>query len=200
MRWGLAMAAGMVVLFAAAGCGGSDSADDTGSSSEGNEQSTAFSAYVDCLREQGIEVSDTMPTGGTRPDGSGRPSGMPSGMPTDRPSGTPSPGASGGPGGPGGQGGRPGGGGFGNLRPEGVDDETWQQAQQACQSVLPTDRPDRNSEGGGPDGAEQGSAAAYANCLADRDVQLVADLDSTDVKVTEALTACQPLSPSPSAG
>ncbi|WP_433532391.1 hypothetical protein ACQPYA_10330 [Micromonospora sp. CA-263727] len=188
------MTSGTLVLFAAAACGGSDSAENT-SSAEGNEPFAALSAYVNCLREQGIDVPDTMPSGGPRPDGSGRPSGMPtgmpSGMPTDRPSGMPSPGASGGPGGRGG---------FGNLRPEGVDDETWQQAQEACQSLLPTGGPGRGQNGGGQDGAGRGSDAAYANCLADRDVQLGADLDATDTRVTEALAACQPLSPSPSAG
>lgn len=177
-RWTLALAAGSAaMLLAAAGCGSDGDSGDTGDS--GNAAG-GFSAYLACLREQGIDIPDTVPSG--RPSGfpSGRPSSFPSGRPTafpsDRPSGEP-------------------GGRMGGFRPEGVDDATWQKAQEACASVRPTGAP-----GGGPGGgANREAGAAYRNCLADHGVELGASLSTTDPKVAEALKACAVLRPSASA-
>ena len=124
---------------------------------------------MDCLRQHGVNV--TMPTG--RPSGA-RPSGRPSGV---RPSGR----AGGG-----------GGGGFlGNQPPSGVDQQTWDAAQQACASLRP-------SFGPGGRGANNSALAAYRNCLRDHGVTAsgpLNDLSSADPKVAAALQACAPLRP-----
>lgn len=215
-RWMLGLTTVSALLVFTAGCGGSDNSG--GNDADGGGDGTSgLAAYVKCLKEQGIDVPDNLPagrpSGGPRPDGTaGRPSGgprpdgsgAPPGFPSGRPSGAPSPGASGRPGG-GGPGGP--GGGFGNLRPEGVDDATWQKAQDACRSVLPTGGPGRGQNGGGPNGdngqnggGQPGAGTAYANCLSDRGVRLTAGLNTADPTVAEALKACQVLSPAPSAG
>jgi hypothetical protein len=172
VRWALALAAGSAVLTLTAACGGSGG---TGNSSGGGStqapggQNSAMAAYADCLKQQGI----TMPTD--------RPSGRPGGRPSGAPSGAPAPGASG----------RPGGGGFGQ-KPAGVDDATWQKAQDACASVRPSGGP-----GGGGPGGGQGGNPAYANCLSDHGVPAGTASNSTDPKVTAAQEACKALSPSP---
>ncbi|GAA3350068.1 hypothetical protein GCM10020358_74590 [Amorphoplanes nipponensis] len=117
----------------------------------------------------------TLPSGGPRVRPSGGPSGFPSGRP--RPSGSAGPG-----------GGLPGGGGFG--RPAGVDDATWQKAQQACASVLPSGRPGGNGRGAG-------MSAAYRNCLRDNGVTLDQGGPATDdPAVRKAVETCRPLAPS----
>lgn len=177
-RWTLALAAGSAALLLAAACGGSD---DGGSGDSGDAQGQGgASAYLACLRDQGIDIPDNM--------GSGRPSGFPSGGPGDFPSGRPTAFPSGGPSG------APGGGRMGGFRPEGVDDATWQKAQEACASVRPTGGP-----GGGPGGgANREADAAYRNCLSDRGVDPRANPSTTDPKVAEALEACAVLRPSAS--
>lgn len=175
-RWTLVLAAGSAALLMAAACGSNgDSGDGTAGAPAG------ASAYLDCLREQGIDVSNTMP--------SGRPNGLPSGRPTDFPSGRPTDFPSGAPGGPGG-------GGPGGFRPEGVDDATWQKAQEACASVRPTGGPGGNGPGaGGPGGGKREADAAYRNCLADRGVNPQANPNTTDPEVAEAMEACAVLRP-----
>jgi hypothetical protein len=198
-RLALALMVGSAVVVLAAACGGSDSGGKDGDAQAGGEAG-GFAAYASCLKKQGIDVPDDLPTGRPRPSGSGRPSGFPSGRPSGwpsgrpsvRPSGAPSPGASG----------RFGGGqrgGFGGLRPEGVDDATWQKAQQACQSVLPTGGPGRSRgpDGAGRNGGGQGSNPAYANCLSDHGVPRGSGLSTADPKVAAALQACSVLSPAP---
>ncbi|MFC0526884.1 hypothetical protein [Phytohabitans kaempferiae] len=172
-RWTLALAAGSAALLLAAGCG---SDDDSGADAGGGPGGA--SAYLDCLREQGIDVPDTLPSG--RPGGF--PSGRPTAFPSDRPSGAP-----GGIGGPVGSAppGR-----MGGFRPEGVDDATWQKAQEACASARPSGAP-----GGGPGGANREAGAAYRNCLADRGVDLRANPSTTDPEVAEAIKACEVLRP-----
>jgi hypothetical protein len=174
LRLPLALAAGSAALLFAAACG-SDGGDSGTSTANGGN---GFTAYLNCLREQGIDVPDTAASGQPRPDGSNRPTAFPSGRPTNRPSGDPSTRPTGGPGG--GMGG-PGG---GRFRPEGVDDATWEKAQAACQSVMPTGGPGGGQ--GGPGGQRGGGRAdtAYRNCLA-------------DAKTTEATKACEVLKPTP---
>src|SRR4051812_18585578 len=139
---------------AACGSAKSDASGKPSARASGN----AFAAYTDCLRKNGV----TLPSARTgRP--SARPSGQPSNRPTSRPSGA-----------------RGGGFGFGqgDQAPPGVDQQTWQKAQQACSALRPT---------GGPQGGrDNGAIRAYRNCLADHGVTMSAGpggLDSNDPKV-----------------
>ncbi|WP_246277962.1 hypothetical protein [Phytohabitans rumicis] len=184
MRWTLALATGSAALLFVAACGSDDNSD----AGTGNGSAGGFNAYADCLREQGI----TLPTNQPRANGSGRPTAFPSDRPTAFPSGRPSGGPSGEPsGGPGGGMGGPGGG----FRPEGVDDATWQKAQEACQSVRPTGGPGGGGPGGNNGGGNRQADAAYRNCISDRGVDPQA---TTDPKYAAAAQACAVLSPSPS--
>lgn len=55
--------------------------------------------------------------------------------------------------------------GFGDQAPEGVDQDTWQNAQQVCASVRPTGGP------GGPGGGAGNPAfTAYLDCLSEHGV------------------------------
>ena len=187
-RWTLALAAGSAALLMVAGCG----SDAEGGSSDPGQAPTGApegaSAYLGCLRDQGIDISNTLPSG--RPTGfpSGRPSGFPSGGPGGFPSGRPSGFPSGG----------PGGGRMDGFRPQGVDDATWQKAQEACASQRPTGGPGGNGPGG-PGGGNREADTAYRNCLADRGVDLRANPATTDPKVAEAVQACDVLRPSATA-
>jgi hypothetical protein len=151
-------------------CGESNDPADTS-----NAGATAFQAYLDCLTRNGVTL-------GSRDPG-GAPSGFPSGPPSAFPSRQPGPGGPGG-GGPGGFGG------FGDQAPEGVDQETWQNAQQACASVRPT---------GGPGGGAGNPAfTAYLNCLSEHGVTATAgpnQLNTADATVAEAIQACEALRP-----
>jgi hypothetical protein len=161
------VAASAALLFSVAACGGGSDAPATGGGG------TAFAAYTQCLAKNGVTI--TMPSGGPRV----RPSGGPSGMP--RPSGSARPGG----GLPGG--GSPGGGGFG--KPADVDEATWQKAQQACASMLPSGRPGR--------GTGNGVSPAYRNCLQDNGVvRGETPLETTDPAVKKALEVCRALAPS----
>jgi hypothetical protein len=164
-----------VVSLATAGllaaCGGA-----TGGTPPSPAASAGLQAYVDCLRQHGvtIDLPSARPSG--RPGGA-RPSGV---RPSDRPSGV-----------------RPSGGrgfpGVGNVPPSGVDQATWDAAQQACASVRP-------SFSGGPGrGGNNGANTAYRNCLRDHGVTASAgpaQLNSADPKVAAAMQACAPLRPS----
>ena len=103
----------------AAGSGGGDS---------------AFAAYRDCLAQNGV----TLPEGGFGggQGGGTPPSGMPTGAPPSGmtpPSGMPSGGPDGGP---------------GMQLPDGVDQATWDAAQQACASLRPQGGPGSGQGGG----------------------------------------------------
>jgi hypothetical protein len=182
-------ALGALIATAIAGCGGaSKSAANpaSSSSSRGNE----LQAYINCLDQHGVHI--TLPSGAA--DRTGRPTAFPSrSRSTDRPTVRPSAGRSGFPGG-----GFPGGGGFGalgNTPPSGVDQATWEAAQQACASVRP-------SFGGGNfrGGGDNGANAAYRNCLQNHGVTgSMNNLSTGDPKVAAAVTACAPLSPTPTA-
>lgn len=171
-RLAVALAAGCASAVLLAACGGSD--EDASAPANGND---ALAAYRACLEEEGI---DTSSMGAGQPGGSGfpRPSGSGSAMPRPPGSALPS--------------GFPGGGpGFGGMRPEGVDEQTWQNAQDACQSTMPTGFPGGGDQPGAPAGSANpngGSDAAYTTCLADHEGQSQADAEE----------ACKVLSPSPS--
>ncbi len=162
LRPGFALLAAAAVL-ALAGCG----ADATPAAAG----DTSLAAYRDCLGKQGI----TLPSApaGFAGRASGRPSAFPSGRPSGRPTSFPS--------------GRPGG--FGGMRPEGVDEQAWQKAQEACASVRPTAGAGMpgNRRGAGNRGAD----TAYRNCLADHGVTAPNATPSA-----EAERACAVLRPS----
>lgn len=196
--WTLALVAGAATLLGAAACGGGDDST-TSSGQSGGAAGGDMAAYVSCLRENGVSVPDDFgggrASGGPQADRSGRPTAFPSGRPSagssGRPTAFPSGRSTAFPSG------RPGGG-FGNLRPSGVDDATWQKAQEACQSKLPTARPGADGAPGG-----QGGNAAYRNCLADHGVQLGSGMNTADPEVAAAMKTCAVLnsttSPAPAA-
>jgi hypothetical protein len=172
------LAALVVVLVATAGavaaCG--SSAKGTGSAAANTPNSpNGFAAYTDCLRRNGVTLPSGFPRGN-------RPSGRPGNRPSARPSG-----------------GARGGFGFGDQAPPGVDQQTWQKAQQACMSLRPSSGP-----GGGR--GNNGAFTAYRNCLADHGVTMSrgpGQLNTTDPTVAAAVKACQallPVRPTPSAG
>ena len=174
--------ASAAVLLAAACSGGSDSTTGTAGGGDQGRGNTAFAAYTDCLRKNGVTI--TMPSGGARVRPSGGPGGyggFPSGMPRpDRSAGGGRP--SGGPGG-----GFPGGG-FG--KPAGVDDATWEKAQTACASLRPSGGP------GGGGGRGNGANAAYRNCLQQHGVTLgETPLNTADPAVKKAEETCKVLRP-----
>jgi hypothetical protein len=163
--------AGSVLVMAAAAafiaaCGGGGG--DTTDNASGNGQN-GLAAYQSCLAQHGVTLpsrggqnGQAPPSDGAFPGGGGTP-----------PSGAP-------------QGGFGGGGGF---RPEGVDDETWQKAQEACASVMPT---------GGPGGGNNSAFTAYRNCLTEHGVSAsagVGQLNTADAKVAAAVKACEALQP-----
>jgi hypothetical protein len=190
-------AVSMAMLFTAA-CGSDEASTDSGTTggTGQNGGNNAFAAYVSCLNENGVTV--TMPSGGPGGDGSGgaRPSGAPGGVRPSgaadgvRPSGQPRPSGVAGQRG----GGFPGGGGF--SKPEGVDDATWQKAQEACASVRPSMGAGRGNGNGGPGGNAGGAGAAYLNCLKENGVTDTANLDTSDAAVKKATETCAVLKPS----
>lgn len=163
------MASATVVLTAA--CGGGGDASGNGGPEGGN---SGFTAYTECLRQNGVTI--TMPS---REPGS-RPSGMP------RPSGSAGPRGGGLPGG-GFPGGGLAGGGFG--KPAGVDDATWEKAQSACASLRPSGRPGGQGNGG------RRQNAAYENCLQENGVTTTDGQppDTADATVRKAMETCQVL-------
>ena len=176
--------ASVAMLFATAACGGGTDADGTGDTDGGAGGNSAFTAYTDCLKKNGVTI--TMPSGAGRTRPSGGPSGAPDG-PGAYPSGMPRPSGSGRPGGAG----FPGGGGFG--KPADVDDATWEKAQSACASLRPSGRP------GGRQGGD-GMSAAYRTCLGDHGVTLGQSAPATDDPAfRKAVEACRALAPTASA-
>jgi hypothetical protein len=140
------LAAGLlaaVALTALTACGAketgtADTPDGTTGNAPGGGGGGAMAAYFQCLQENGVTM--------TRPGGGARPSGAPDGNGAP-PSG--GPGGDGGPpngggapvsGAPGGArpSGGPGGGGRQITKPDGVSDETWTKATEACAGLAPT--------------------------------------------------------------
>jgi hypothetical protein len=188
----LLVASAAVMLVAACG-GGSDKASGTGGGTgggtgQGGGTSQALTAYVDCMKQNGVTI--TLPsfaprTGASRGPGENRPSGQP----RPRPSGSF---------GGGGRGGFGGGAGGFFQKPAGVDDATWQKAQTACASSLPSRGP-----GGGGFGGNGGQNSAYRNCLQQHGVTMNGGRPaSADPKTQQALKTCsvlrQSASPTPS--
>lgn len=159
---GLVVASAALLVAAGACSGGTEAAPSGG----------GFTAYTECLKQNGVTI--TMPSGGARV----RPSGAPDGA---RPSGQPRPSGS-----------ERAGGGFG--RPAGVDDATWEKAQAACASVRPSGRPGGGNGTGRGDGG--GMSAAYRTCLQDHGVTLgEAPLATGDPAVQKAVETCKALAP-----
>jgi hypothetical protein len=130
----LALAGGALSLLALAACSSGGSGDTSssaaasptassaagGSGTAGGGAGADFAAYRDCLAQNGVTLPDFGGNGG----GGVPPSGMPTGAPPSGmtpPSGMPSGGPNGG----------------GMQLPDGVDQATWDAAQQACASVAP---------------------------------------------------------------
>lgn len=171
------------LLLTACGSGDETEANPDESTSSGGD---ALSAYVSCIGEQGIELPEDWAAdlGGGMPgfDPESAPTDMPADMPTDRSGEMPTDMPSGGFGG-------------GFEAPDGVGDEDWQSAQEACADQLPM--------GGGPGGeapgsGESGDLTAYRDCLAEHDVELgedVSQLDESDPDVAAAMEGCAALAP-----
>lgn len=179
---GAALALAAVAAFTAA-CG--SSSPSSGANAPASAEASGGNDYVSCLRRNGVNLPQFNPS--NRP--TLRPTARPSGFPTVRPSGQPRPSGSFRGGFRGGAGGF-----FGSVAPSGVDQDTWNKAQQACASLRPTAFPG----GGGGNGRD----AAYRNCLTDHGITVngPADrLDPSDPKVAAAMQACAPLRPSPAA-
>jgi hypothetical protein len=185
----LIVASAAVMLVAAACGGGSDKASGSGGNAgggtNGGGMNQALTAYVDCMKQNGVTITlPSFPAGRASrgPGGYGNGGARPSGQPRPRPSGS-----------FGGGRGFPGGGGF-FQKPAGVDDATWQKAQQACASSLPS----RGAGFGG--GRDNGANAAYRNCLQQHGVTLTNGRPSTsDPKFQAAEKTCAVLRPSASA-
>jgi hypothetical protein len=183
VQLGSAVLAASAALLLTAACGGGSGTTNTNQAAStaqaGGQNRQALTAYVDCLKENGVTV--TLPSRNPSARGSARPTDRASGFPTDRPSGNPS-------GGPGGGGQR---GGFGAIqKPANVDEATWQKAQQACQSKMPTFGPGGNGNGS--------RLAAYRNCMQNHGVTMTGglnQLNTADPKVVAAEKACAPLRP-----
>jgi hypothetical protein len=175
---------GALLAAGLAGCGGGKGgaagAATPGASGSAQQE---LQAYVSCLRQHGvtIDIPSGRPTAfPSRPRGSDRPTARPS---ADRSAGGGGFGFGGGAGGIFGNNGQP---------PAGVDQATWDAAQQACASVRP-------SFGAGRGNRDNGAMAAYLNCLRDHGVTPSGGpnrLNTADPAVASAMQACAPLRPS----
>lgn len=165
-----------VLLMAACSGSGGTPAKNGGSPSGGPSGGpNAFADYTQCLQKNGVTLPSVNASRRPRPSGGSRPSGGPRRSGQPRPSGAPN------------APGRPGGRGF--TKPDGVDDATWQKAQQACASLRPSF---------GPGNGRRRANAAYENCLKDHGVDAKA-LNSADPKTVAALETCKVLNPAPAA-
>ena len=162
-----ALVAAAATVLPAAACGGGSGSAGAPIAGGGN---AAFTAYVNCLKQNGVTI--TLPSGRPRL----RPSdaGQPSGIPGPRPSG-----------GAGRPDGLPGGGLF--RKPAGVDDATWQKAQAACASLRPSFNP----------GNRGGANQAYLNCLRDHGVTPGPGMSSAGPATVKAMAICRVLRPAP---
>ncbi|MDA1361925.1 hypothetical protein O1R50_20020 [Glycomyces luteolus] len=172
-------------------CGSADETEENPdqSASSGGD---VMSAYVSCIEEQGIELPEDWAAdlGGGMPsfDPENAPTDMPTNMPTDLSGEMPTDMPTGGFGG-------------GFEAPEGVSDEEWQAAQEACADEMPTDGGFPGGEA--PSSGESVGLTAYRDCLAERGVELaddVSQLDETDPEVAAAMEECTALAPESSAG
>lgn len=184
-RTGAAAAAALSAALLLAGCGGGGGAKPASAAAPSGSASdrSGNSAYMDCLRANGVTPPTERPGGRGSDRPSGRPTARPTDRATDRPSGRPS--------------------GFPESR---STDPAWQKAMQACASV----RPQRTGEGGfgNGNGGGAGNGAGngervYASCLKDHQVTIpqggIAALDRSAAGVADALKACAALAPTPAA-
>ncbi len=176
----LALAAGL------AACGSSDSSASSAespavsssptpaptSTTSGQPSEADREALRTCLAGKGI----TLPS---RDPNASAPSGMPTSAPTGQPQGSQ---------------GLPGGG-AGPQLPDGVDQQAFQDAMQACGGRM-------GAFAGGPGGPGGTAFEAYRSCLTDHGVTLPTtagsrpNLDQGDPKVAAAMKTCAPLMPS----
>ena len=193
-RMALSTSGVALALLTLAACGGSGSASESSSAPAAAGSAAAasgatapngqpdFTAYRDCMSKNGV----TLPDFG---QGGQRPSGAPTAFPGGPPSGAP---GAGGPG-AGGAGGFP--------LPAGVDQATFDKAQQACASLRP-----QFGNGRGPGQIDATALAAFKSCLGDHGVKVpdgqdfMRQLDRTDTTVAAALKKCGPLLPAPGGG
>ena len=191
-----AAVAGALILLSA--CGGSSSSSEaetavaaptsasSGAVTEGG--AVDMTAYRQCMSDNGVTLPDFV-------GGANGPGDFPSGMPTDRPSGMPT-------GAP--PSGGPAGGFAGGGLPEGVDQETYDAAREACASLAPQGGFGQRGPGGGAQ-IDETAIAAYKSCLTDNDVTIadgedwMASLDRTDAAVQAAMETCSVLLPVPAA-
>jgi hypothetical protein len=171
------LVASAAVMLAAA-CGGGSGGSGGGSATNngqgsGNGVNQALTAYVDCMKQNGVTI--TLPSFAPRTGASGGT--RPSGEPRPRPSGSFG----------GGRGGFPGGNGGGFFqKPAGVDDATWQKAQTACASSLPS-----RGAGGFGNGGNSAANSAYRNCLQQHGVTMTNGRPaSADPKTQAAMKTC----------
>ncbi|MCD0443186.1 hypothetical protein LO763_06030 [Glycomyces sp. A-F 0318] len=108
--------------FALAACGSGDAESSEETASAGSDP---MAAYTECLEAQGIELPEDWNAGfGGSFDPENAPSDMPTDMPTDLPSNMPTDMPTDMPSG-------------GFSAPEGVSEEDWAAAQEACMNTLP---------------------------------------------------------------
>jgi hypothetical protein len=173
------------MLAAACGGGGSSSTTTSPTNQGGGNRgggSQQLTAYVNCMKQNGVTI--TLPSFAPR-TGASRGAG---GYGGTRPSGQPRPSGSFG----GGRGGFPGAGGF-FQKPADVDAATWQKAQAACASTLPSRGP------GGFGGNRGGADSAYRNCLMQHGVTMNNGAPNTaDPTVQKAIQTCKVLRPTAS--
>lgn len=175
----LALAAVVVALGFTAGCGGSGGDGD-------DESTTAGTNFSDCMKQQGIDVPTARPSGFPTARPSGLAGGRPSGFPTVRPSGGFPSGAPGG----GSQGGFPG----GLQRPNGVDEQQWRKALEACGSLRASLAPGGQRPGGGDGPGGNDGMRAFLNCLSEHGVTY-----TPGQTLPEDAKVCEVLRPSPTA-
>ncbi len=172
-RAALSLAGGLAALLTLTACGGDSAAD---AAAEATAAATApsgapdFTAYRDCLAENGVTLPDMGAPGGERP--SAMPSAMPSGGPGAFPGGL----------------------------PDGVDQEAFDAAQAACADLAPVGGPGGAGGPVAIDesavAAFRSCLADNGVEVAESDDPF-AGLDRGDPTVTAALDTCSPLLPVP---
>ncbi len=189
-RRAAALIVASAAVMLAAACGSSSNSNPPGTTTGGGNgggggNQAALTAYVNCMKQNGVTI--TLPSFGPRTGASRGAGGYGNGG--ARPSGQPRPSGSFG----GGRGGFPGGQGGFFQKPAGVDDATWQKAQAACASTLP-------SRGTGGFGRGGGANSAYRNCLQQHGVTMTngAAPNTADPAVKKAMQTCKVLRPTAS--
>jgi hypothetical protein len=159
-----------LALTACGGSSASSSSATTAPASAGNP-AAGFQDYQNCLKEHGVTIN--LPNGrGAGGNGSGPPADFtpPEGFDPNNAQG----------------GGPPGGGGM--QKPDNVDQKTWDSAQSACASKMPS-----LGQGGARGSTE---LQAYQSCLKDHGVDMTnTSVDRTSEAFKNAQEACKELLP-----